>query len=581
MIGQPPARQTLLRGGGLPSAWAAQPQWRILETGFGAGLNFLATWDAWRRDPARPRLLHYLAVDDSPVTAADLQRAATGYPEFAPLIQALAAQWFGLVPGVHRLSFEAGRVLLTLHVGRLDEVVRRQPFTADAVCFSGSADPACWELPAIKALARHCRRGARVSGAVPSAEARSRLVKCGFVLDPPSGDVPSEAVQGEFSPRWEPRNSMQAPYPATGHCVVVGSGLAGAAAAASLARRGWRVTVLDAQEAPAAGASGVPVGLLAPHYSPDDNLLSRLSRAGVRATLREAQTLLQEGDEWRLCGALEHRTGERRGPPDIAQSDVWSRAADAGAKRQALLDADSQAIWHDKAAWVKPLALVRAWLATPGVQWRGQAKVHRLSASGGEWLLRGADNEELARADLVVLACAIGTIDLAPADLALHPVRGQIAWAGQEAGQLLPPFAVNGNGHFIPGVPIGQGVAWFCGSTYAPGDGDTAHRAEDQQANFARLESLLPAVAQRLAPAFAAGKVQAWSGVRCASSHRRPLLGQVQPGLWVATAMGSRGLTFAHLCAEVMAARLHDEPLPIEARLAQALAPARPQLDFL
>ena len=35
--------------------------------------------------------------------------------------------------------------------------------------------------------------------------------------------------------------------------------------------------------------------------------------------------------------------------------------------------------------------------------------------------------------------------------------------------------------------------------------------------------------------------------------------------------MGSRGLTFAALCGELLAARLHGEPLPLERRLADAL----------
>ena len=51
------AQQVFLQGCGLPQAWANQAQWRVLETGFGLGLNFLVTWAAWQADPQRPRLL--------------------------------------------------------------------------------------------------------------------------------------------------------------------------------------------------------------------------------------------------------------------------------------------------------------------------------------------------------------------------------------------------------------------------------------------------------------------------------------------------------------------------------------------
>ena len=57
------ARQVFLAGCGLladgdaPSAWAGRQVWQVLETGFGLGLNFLATWQAWRADPQRPARL--------------------------------------------------------------------------------------------------------------------------------------------------------------------------------------------------------------------------------------------------------------------------------------------------------------------------------------------------------------------------------------------------------------------------------------------------------------------------------------------------------------------------------------------
>ena len=78
--------------------------------------------------------------------------------------------------------------------------------------------------------------------------------------------------------------------------------------------------------------------------------------------------------------------------------------------------------------------------------------------------------------------------------------------------------------------------------------------------------------------------MNAWAGVRCATPGRLPALGLLGSGsareagdlqgLWVCSGLGSRGLTFAALCGEVLAARLHGEPLPITQKLADALLPA-------
>ena len=73
--------------------------------------------------------------------------------------------------------------------------------------------------------------------------------------------------------------------------------------------------------------------------------------------------------------------------------------------------------------------------------------------------------------------------------------------------------------------------------------------------------------------------LHAWTGIRCASTDRRPLVGplheDVPDGLWLSTAMGSRGLTFAALAGELIAAGVHGEPLPLARKLALALSPSR------
>src|SRR5450759_3152840 len=41
------ARHVFLGGNDLPQRWRDRPALTILETGFGLGLNFLATWQQW------------------------------------------------------------------------------------------------------------------------------------------------------------------------------------------------------------------------------------------------------------------------------------------------------------------------------------------------------------------------------------------------------------------------------------------------------------------------------------------------------------------------------------------------------
>ena len=136
-----------------------------------------------------------------------------------------------------------------------------------------------------------------------------------------------------------------------------------------------------------------------------------------------------------------------------------------------------------------------------------------------------------------------------------------------------PATPVNGNGSFVHSVPTEQGPAWFAGSSFDRVNDLPVVLAADHADNLARLQALLPETAQALGPVFANG-VRGWAGVRCSVPDRLPVVGPVahaSEGLWVNAAMGSRGLTLALLCGELLAARWHGEPLPVEAQLAQAL----------
>lgn len=577
-------------GGGLPAAWSGRDHWTVLATRFGSGLDFLTTWRAWQADPVRPRLLHFVAAEALPVSPSDLLRSAQAYPTLLPLAERLAAQWRGLLPGQHRLVFEGGRVLLTLCVGPLQAVLRECAFAADSVLLgdpAAAATPVVADTSTLKAVARLCHRHTLVTAATATPELREALTQCAFVLDEDTNaSAASGALRARFDPRWTPRSAPAFPphgeLPAARDCVVIGGGLAGASVAASLARRGWAVRVLDNAAEPAAGASGLPAGLFAPHVSPDDAVVSRLTRAGGRAMREQLEALLREGTDWQASGVLEHRVEPGRDlPADWPEAGRdWTTAADPAAHAQACLPPGARALWHGLSGWVKPAALVRALLAQPGITWRGGLAVARLQRVLDQWKLFDAKGDLLDQAPLVVVAAGPMTRELAGDTLPLQSVRGQLSWGlvGDNAGAL-PPFPVNGLGSLLPGVPSPEGPAWYCGSTFERGSAEAVVREADHAVNFERLHRLLPKAAGALAPQFQAPSTRGWAGVRCTAPDRLPLVGPVDteavPGLWASTAMGARGLSLAVLCGELLAARLHGEPLPVEIKLARALAADR------
>lgn len=316
----------------------------------------------------------------------------------------------------------------------------------------------------------------------------------------------------------------------------------------SLSQRGWQVTVVDAAAEPASGVSGLPVGLYAPYISADNNFTSQISAVGVQFTKKFVDQLLVKGIDWQPSGVMSRKFGETER-------------------------------WHADAGWIKPAALVKACLSQANVTWRGNCDVKRLARNGHSWTLLGKDDQILAQADMVVITASnqsaelLNTVPATP-NLNFQAVRGQVTYGDLKETQLSHnkpiTYPINGSGSYVE-----TDTVWLVGATYDRDNLSLVASVRDQVENFERLENLVPDIAEQLKPAFERGLVKNWVGIRCATSDRLPVVGEIAQGLWVCTAMASRGLTFAPLCAELLAAQCQGEDLPLNPRLVKALSVQR------
>jgi tRNA 5-methylaminomethyl-2-thiouridine biosynthesis bifunctional protein len=332
--------------------------------------------------------------------------------------------------------------------------------------------------------------------------------------------------------------------------------------------------------------------MMAPHVSPDDSGLSRLSREGLRATWQVAKTQLWAELDWQASGVLQRRFDASGGLPSAwpQAGDHWSRLATSNETPDTHQAPTFPALWHAAGGWIKPKRLVEALLQTPGIRQRYGVQVAALKraqntgaeAADAPWQVLDANGDCLAEAELIVLAAGFDTAALMEPHrpLPLQAIRGQVALGAITPTHAMPPFPVNGHGSFVPAFIGDNGQAqWLMGATFERDNPHAEIKEADQQDIFRRLQQLLPDTAKALKSSFDGAQTQAWAGVRCASPDHLPSVGPVDdaklPGFCVCTAMGSRGLSFAVLCGELLAAWLHAEPLPIDRRLAQALLASR------
>lgn len=588
----------------------------IGETGFGTGMNFYCAWQLFAEHAPRDARLHFVSVEKYPLTREDLARAVQLWPQLEPYWQPLLAQYVAVHGGFQQFSFDHGRVTLTLMVG---DALAQLP-TLDAQVdvwfldgFAPAKNPDMWTPELFAQLARLSRPGTTLGTFTTTGWVRRGLIAAGFAMRKVPGIGKKwEVMHGQFQ-GWpaeqpapaepEPWYARPAPVQGPRHALVIGAGLAGSATAASLAARGWQVSVLERHDAPAQEASGNPQGVLYLKLSAHGTTLSQMILSGFGYTRRWLQQL-QRGQDWDDCGVLQLAFDDKEAQRQAKLAEAFDSTLlhvldKAQAESVAGVALPAGGLFYPEGGWVHPPALCQAQLQHPHIELLTHQEVIELRKVDGRW--QAWDGERLlASAPVVVLAGAdeIRRFE-ACAELPLKRIRGQITrLPATEASRALRTV-VCAEGYVAPP----RGDEHTLGASFDFHNDDLAPTVAEHQGNLALLDEISTDLAERLnTSVLDPARLQGRAAFRCTSPDYLPIVGPVADaqaftdayavlakdarqvpdtpcpwldGLYVNSGHGSRGLITAPLSGELVAAWVCGEPLPLPRTVAQACHPNR------
>lgn len=599
--------------------WQTPGTFTIGETGFGTGLNFFCAWAQWQNLRSPGQHLHFVSVEQFPLQLADLEQACRLRPAFAPLAAQLLCQYPPLVPGLHRLHFPQDNLTLTLIFADATEGFGQLEGTVDAWFLDGFAparNPQMWQPSLFAQMARLSHPGTTFATFTAAGIVKRGLREVGFAVHKhPGHGRKRDMLKGQFqapqaSTLWLPADQpwfrFSTPSATPGQVAIIGAGLAGCSAAHALARRGWRVSVLEQQATIAQGASGNLTGITYTRLSLHDTPQNRWYIGSYLYACRFIRTLFESrgiapGQDWDLNGVLQlaFDEEERQAQQALRESGLWPDTVvqflDAVETRARMgVPCEHGSLLMRAGGWLNPAALCALLLDQPGVDLHTGFTVSALERGEDGWHIPGLTGAF----DAVVLANTFDALAFAGAEhLPLRRVRGQVSHVPATAHSAALRHALNYDGYINPA----RNGLHCVGATFQPRERDTAERVADHQDNLERLRTTLPALAELL-DLPAADQLSGRVGFRCQTPDYLPVVGPLPdraafealyadaakghpaqplppcpllPGLYITTAFGAKGITGAPLAAEMLAAYLSGEPQPVDRQVLFALHPAR------
>lgn len=584
----------------------------IAETGFGTGLNFLAACQLWMTTTTQ-NTLHFVSVDKHPLQKKDIARALNNWPVLAEYADAFLQQYPMLVPGWHRITLYEGRIVLTLYFGEVDTFLEDSQFKADAWFLDGFApqqNQAMWSDKVYQAISRLSKLDTTFATYTAAGHVRRGLQTAGFTVSKAKGYANKrELLYGHLTQEQALSGLVSdAPwfYHTTGNkpktVTIIGAGLAGAFTANTFAKRGYQVTVIEAEKGVAQKASGNKQAMIYSRFSP---YASSLYDFYHQAYLHSVSCLAGQADI-QQTGLLEVAYDQKNQDrlADLQRTNVWPQELMSFLSPEEASDAAGlpikQATIHmHKGGYVNPVGLCEKLLSHNNIKLHTNLAIKEIKTVNNEWQLFDHNAVLVHKTPVLILTIAEACLQFKQlAYLPLKSIRGQISHIAENENSKRLQMPVCYEGYIAPS----QNGEHSLGASFNLQDKNTAVNQKDDIDNINKLKQYLPAIHREMCideKSIVSSRV----GFRCHSPDYLPVVGPLPDadyfqnnyqglrygqlkknykqgkfiaGLFLNIAHGSRGVVSTPLSAELLYSYVHNQGIfPVGETVRQALHPAR------
>ena len=465
--------------------WSKKSEFNVLETGFGAGLNFLC---AFKRFKNKDKFLNFVSIEKMPIARDDLAKIYANFSELADVSSELLDAYPPLIRGFHRLNL-APNVTLTLCFGDVAEVLDELSFIADAVFMDGFApakNEAMWSERVCAKIANLCAFGASVCTYSASGALKRALQNSGFEVNLLKGyGKKREMLRAKFVGERQAKNEIwfsrfdPAATTAPKTALVIGGGVAGCVCAFRLRERGLDVTIAEKRGDIALNGSGNHCGILMPLITkPTVNL----GRMHMNAFLQAARFYEQNlgAQEIEFCGATDYAYEQKT----LERFYEWCEFdANNGVFELKFDDEPYASAFIFKGAKARPRKMCKA--ASAGIKMLLNCEFAGFETLEGGAVRAHFKDGQSIDADVLVLAIGSESMELfADYDIRLSSVRGQVTHI-EPAVWTPAPFSAKG---YV--CPPAQGVQ-VIGATYDRNLFLDEPRSSDDEKNLADVAEFL------------------------------------------------------------------------------------------